>query len=194
MDWVNIILTAFSMSVDAMTVNITNGIQEKNMKFSKMVLISLTFGIFQFVMPLIGYFIGYSFKDVLERYISWIAFGLLTALGVKSLIDWIKERKEAEKEEKHEIESKVISPFTVFVQGIATSIDALCIGFVYIGLSIPQALLVFAIIGITTFTLSLICVVLAKKVAGKLDKWAGLIASLVFIALGIKILLEGLLG
>lgn len=194
MDWVNIILTAFSMSVDAMTVNITNGIQEKNMKFSKMVLISLTFGIFQFVMPLIGYFIGYSFKDVLERYISWIAFGLLTALGVKSLIDWIKERKEAEKEEKHEIESNVISPFTVFVQGIATSIDALCIGFVYIELSIPQALLVFAIIGITTFTLSLVCVVLAKKVAGKLDKWAGLIASLVFITLGIKILLEGLLG
>ena len=76
LDWVNIVLTSLSMSVDAMTVSAVDSIQEKNMKKTKSILIALVFGLFQFIMPLIGYFIGYSFKDILEAYIPWIAFSL----------------------------------------------------------------------------------------------------------------------
>lgn len=191
-DWIDCILTSISMSVDAMTVNATNGLTEKNMSKVKMILISLSFGIFQFVMPTIGYFIGYSFKDELENLIPWIAFALLLLLGIKSFIDWFKEFR-ARKKDEEEIKEKKISLLDIFVQSVATSIDALCIGFVYLSYSISNALIVFMIIGIVTFTLSFLCVFLAKQIAGPLEKWAGLIASVVFIAIGIKILLEGIL-
>ncbi len=79
-DWLNTFLTSISMSIDAMTVNATNGLKEKGMPIWKMILISLSYGIFQFIMPCIGYFVGYAFKEQLEKYIPWIAFALLTAL------------------------------------------------------------------------------------------------------------------
>ncbi len=191
LDWVNIVLTSLSMSVDAMTVSAVDSIQEKNMKKTKSILIALVFGLFQFIMPLIGYFIGYSFKDILEAYIPWIAFSLLTLLSIKSLIDWIKDRKK--KDEGKEVNKK-ISILEILVQGISTSIDALCIGFVYLNLNIANAMIVFSIIGITTFLLSLITSIFGNLLANKLEKWAGLIAAIVFLAVGLKILIEGLIG
>ena len=191
LDWVNIVLTSLSMSVDAMTVSAVDSIQEKNMKKTKSILIALVFGLFQFIMPIIGYFIGYSFKDILEAYIPWIAFSLLTLLSVKSLIDWIKDRKK--KDEGEEVNKK-ISILEILVQGISTSIDALCIGFVYLNLNIANAMIVFSIIGITTFLLSLLTSIFGNLLANKLEKWAGLIAAIVFLAVGLKILIEGLIG
>ena len=184
-NWVDCILTSISMSVDAMTVNATNGLNEKGMRLVKMILISLSFGFFQFMMPTIGYFV----------------FGLLLFLGLKSFLDWLKEYRERKKEkeallkgeEVPEREEKKITIADILVQSIATSIDALCIGFVYMSYAIPDAMIVFTIIGITTFILSFLCVFLAKQIAGPLEKWAGLIAALVFVGIGIKILLEGIL-
>lgn len=190
-DWIDCILTSLSMSVDAMTVNATNGLTEKNMSKIKMIIISLSFGIFQFVMPTIGYFIGFSFKEQLETWIPWIAFVLLVFLGIKSFIDWLKEFKDRKKDAER-IEKK-ITPIDILIQSIATSIDALCIGFVYLSYSISNALIVFGIIGIVTFSLSFICVFLAKQIAGPIEKWAGLIAAIVFVGIGLKILLEGIL-
>lgn len=189
-DWINTLLTSVSMSIDAMTVNATNGLKEKGMPVWKMILISLSYGIFQFIMPLIGYFIGYSFKEELETYIPWIAFVLLTLLAIKSLVEWIKDFRKNDEEAKEE---KKIGFLEVLWQDVATSIDALCIGFVYLELSIGNALIVFGIIGVVTFLLSFICVLLAKQLAKYLEKWAGLIAAIVFFAVGLKILLEGIL-
>ena len=139
-DWINTLLTSVSMSIDAMTVNATNGLKEKGMPIWKMLLISLSYGIFQFLMPCIGYFVGFSFKEQLEKYIPWIAFTLLGLLAVKSLIDWLKDFKKTEEEK---IESKKIGFLEVLLQDVATAIDALCIGFVYLELSIGNALIVF---------------------------------------------------
>lgn len=191
LDWFNIVLTSLSMSVDAMTVSAVDSIQEKNMKKIKSILIALVFGLFQFIMPIIGYFIGYSFKDILEAYIPWIAFSLLTLLSIKSLIDWIKDRKK--KDEGEEVNKKIFI-LEILVQGISTSIDALCIGFVYLNLNIANAMIVFSIIGITTFLLSLLTSLFGNLLANKLEKWAGLIAAIVFLAVGLKILIEGLIG
>lgn len=189
-DWINTLLTSVSMSIDAMTVNATNGLKEKGMPIWKMLLISLSYGIFQFLMPCIGYFVGFSFKEQLEKYIPWIAFTLLGLLAVKSLIDWLKDFKKTEEEK---IESKKIGFLEVLLQDVVTAIDALCIGFVYLELSIGNALIVFSIIGITTFILSFLSVLLAKQIAKHLEKWAGLIATIVFLTVGLKILLEGIL-
>ena len=186
------------MSVDAMTVGAIDGLEEKDMKMVKVILIALTFGIFQATMPIIGYFVGFSFKDVLETYIPYIAFTLLLILSIKSLIDFIKELKEKKKQkENNEIEivkTKKIKVTTILFQGVATSIDALCIGFVFLDYDIPNAMLTFGIIGITTFILTLLTTTFGSKLASKLEKWASLIASIVFLAIGLKILIEGLIS
>ena len=192
MDWINVSLTSLSMAVDAMTVGALDGIHEKKMKIWKVFFIALVFGTMQMAMPIVGYFIGYSFRDVLEGYIPWIAFSLLTILSLKSLYDFVSEKldKKAKDEEKKEKEIRIPE---ILLQGVATSIDALCIGFVYLGLEIPQAMLVFGIIGIVTFLLSFVTTFFGSKVADKLERWASLISCLVFFAVGLKILLQGIL-
>lgn len=191
MDWINIIFTSISMSFDAMTVGAVDGVNEKNMAIRKMLLIAFVFGFMQFLMPVIGYFIGFSFKDYLELYIPWIAFGLLGMLSIESLVDWLIEFKKSNEEEF--TKEKKLTYKTLLIQGVATSIDALCIGFVFLNYNIPSAMITFMIIGITTFILTTISISLANKVAGKLEKWGGLIAAIVFIAIALKILLQGIL-
>lgn len=198
MDWINISLVSVTMAVDCMTIGATDGIQEPNMKKRKIFFIAFIFGLFQALMPTIGYFIGYYFKDKLEKYIPWIAFTLLVLLGIKNIYEWVKEQLENKKKKKESAETKdepkkELSIPGILVQGIATSIDALSIGFVYLNSTITEALIIFSVIGAVTFLLSLITTFLGKKVGKWLVKWAGLIAGLVFIAIGLKILLEGIL-
>jgi putative Mn2+ efflux pump MntP len=148
-------------------------------------------------MPVAGYFIGFALKDYISPYIPWIAFSLLTLLAIKSFVEWFKEYRKIRKDGcqicKEAENPKKIGPGTAIVQAIATSIDALCIGFVYLNLPIEEAMLIFGLIGIVTITFSFITVFLAKFLASKLEKWAGLIAAIVFLAVGLKILLEGIL-
>ena len=99
-------LVSVSMAVDCMTIGATDGIQEPDMKLRKSLLIAFFVGLFQGVMPVIGYFIGYGFKGVLEKYIPWIAFALLAFLGIKNIVEWIKERKEEKTEVTEEKEVK----------------------------------------------------------------------------------------
>ena len=179
-----------------MTIGATDGIQEPDMKLRKSLLIAFFFGLFQGVMPVIGYFIGYGFKGVLEKYIPWIAFALLTFLGIKNIVEWIKERKEEKTEATEEKEVKEVKKLTlptILLQSVATSIDALSIGFVYLDYEIFDAMMVFLLIGVVTFILSFIALLLGKKIGSFLEKWAGLLAGIVFLIIGIKILLEGIL-
>ena len=193
MDWVNVSIVSLSMSVDAMVVGSTDGLRERHMSIVKALLIAATFGLFQFGMPVLGYFVGYSFREALTAAIPWIAFALLSLLSAKSLVDFVKDRKNKDKEE---VEERKIKPMDIFFQGIATSIDALCIGFVFLGYAIPEAMLSFGVIGVSTFTLSFLMVMLGKFLGSKVDffrDYASLISAITFLAVGIKILLEGIL-
>ena len=191
MNALDIILVSLSMAADAMTVNATNGISEKNINIKKLLFAAVVFGIMQFLMPVIGYFIGFSFQKELELYIPWIAFGLLLLLGVKSIISFIRDLLKSKEEGVKEI--KKVSVPTILLEGVATSIDALCIGFVYLNLPVSQALLVFGIIGITTLVLSFITGITGRLFGDKLEKYSSLISGIIFIAVGLKILLEGVL-
>ena len=191
MNALDITLVSLSMAADAMTVNATNGISEKNINIKKLLFAALVFGIMQFLMPVIGYFIGFNFQKQLELYIPWIAFSLLLFLGIKSIISFIRDLLKSKEEGVKEIK-KVTIP-TILVEGIATSIDALCIGFVYLNLPLSQAMLTFGIIGITTFVLSFITGLTGKLIGDKLEKYASLISGIIFISVGLKILLEGVL-
>lgn len=199
-DWLNTFLVAVSMSVDCMTVGVTDGIKEPNMKKRKILLLSFFFGLFQYLMPTIGYFIFYlvvnyglseSITQQMEKFVPWIAFTLLAALGIKNIIEWFKERKE-KKEEGKEEEIKELKFSGILVQSVLTSIDALCIGFVYSPLqnSILESQIIFLIIGVVTWILSFLTTVFGKKIGKYLLEWAELIAGIVFVAIGLKILLE----
>ena len=192
-DILTMILTSVSMSIDAMTINATNGLEEKTINQGKMVFLSFLFGLFQFGMPVLGYFVGQTFEQYVSAYIPWIGFGLLMLLSIKSLVDWIKETVERKKGGSEEPREKEIGVGKMLVEAIATSIDALCIGFAYMWLPIEEAMLFFGVIGITTFILSYLSILLAKWLAKWLQNWAGLLAAAVFMGIAIKILLEGLL-
>lgn len=204
-DWLNSVLVSISMSVDCMTVGVTDGIKEPDMKKRKITLLAFFFGLFQYLMPTIGYFIFYlvinyglneSITKSLTAFIPWIAFVLLSLLGIKNIVEWWKERKE-EKEYLEENKKKNVLGFKeIIVQSVATSIDALCIGFVYSPLqySILNSQIIFSMIGGITFILSFFTTFFGKKIGKHLIDWAELIAGIIFIAIGIKILLESYLG
>jgi Predicted membrane protein len=193
-------------AVDTMCVGASDGILEPNMKKRKMLILALVFGGMQFLTPVIGYFVGYAFKDYIIKYIPFIAAGILGILGVKSIVeaivDAVKDKKEAkEREEKiakgEQVEEivekhKVLSAGDIALQGIATSIDSLTLGFLYVDKEISIALTTFAIVGIVTFILSFICTVLGKQVGKILNKYAPNIAGTVFVVMAIKFLIEGI--
>lgn len=91
MDWLNIILTSFSMAIDASATNAVNAIKEEKIPLWKIAFASLVFAVFQFVMSLIGYLIGSGFRQYLEPIIPYIGFSLLTLLAIKCFYDAIKE-------------------------------------------------------------------------------------------------------
>lgn len=181
-----------SMAVDCMTIGAADGVQHPEMKKRKIFFLSFIFGLFQGSMPIIGYFIGFSFRDALEKYIPWIAFGLLSLLGIKSIVSWIIDRVKKKKGEEEEEKKELTIP-TILLQGIATSIDALCIGFIYLSYPIPEAMLVFGIIGVVTFALSVLATFLGRLLGKFLENWAELISGICFILVGLKILLESIL-
>ena len=192
MDWINVLSISVSMSIDAMVVGSADGLNEPQISVRKMLLIALAFGVFQFGMPTIGYFVGYAFKEALTVAIPWIAFSLLTLLAVKSFVEFIKDLKVKEEEKV----AKTLRFPELMMQAVATSIDALCIGFVFLTYQVGEAMISFSIVGVTTFALSFLMVLLGKFLGTKIkifQKYAGLFAAIVFFGIGLKILLEGIL-
>lgn len=191
MDILQTLILSVSMAADTMCVGASDGIKENKTGYLKIAFIAFVFAFMQFIMPVIGYFIGFSFKDYLEEYIPWIAFIILTLLGIKSLYEGIKEninRKKDNKEGKEE--EKKIGILEILIQGIATSIDALSIGFININLSINDAMITFLIIGIVTFVLSFLATALGKLIGTKIEKIAPIISGLIFVALGLKFIIQ----
>lgn len=197
---VSVILSGISLSMDAFAVSICNGMVYRNLNKRKAVSMPLTYGIFQAVMPIIGFYVGLAFLSYIEAFDHWIAFALLLFIGGKMVVDGIKEFRSPEEE----ITPKQYSFPEVFIQGIATSIDALAVGFsLNAMLNIPEivnvqawAWLCVGIIGLITFTITLTGVIIGIKV-GKLFRKkacvAEIIGGLVLIGIGLKILIEGLL-
>lgn len=199
--WVDFLLVPVTMSIDSMTIGAVDGIEYPNLKKWKIILCSFLFGLFQMGMPIIGYFIGGVVQqflgDAKELVVGWIAFSLLMLLSIKSFAEWIKDKIEDKKisagihpenetEEKKETELSVKS---MFLQAVATSIDALSMGFVYMDREIGWAMAFFTTIGIVTWGLSLLAIVFGKLLGPKLNKLGGLIAGIVFALVAVKIIL-----
>ncbi len=196
-----IFLIGLSLSMDAFAVSVTDGLCYRNLTKVKGATIPLAFGLFQAVMPLIGYFVafglGQAFEEIFDKIDHWIAFVLLAVIGGKMIYDAIKQLRSKEEE----IKEKKYSVPEVLVQGVATSIDALFVGVSFAateGLknSIPNVLVGVAIIGVTTFAISLAGLLIGVKIGNVLKNKSGiatLIGGLVLIGIGLKILIEGLI-
>ena len=177
-----IILTSFSLAMDAFAVSVCKGIAMKKMDWKKAAIIGLYFGGFQALMPLIGYLLGVNFFELVKSVDHWIAFILLGIIGGKM----IKESFGEEENISDDVNFK-----SMIVLAIATSIDALVVGITFAFLKVD---IVFAVsmIGILTFVLSVFGTKIGNRFGSKYGKKAEFAGGIILILLGLKILLEHL--
>lgn len=182
-----ILLIGIGLAMDAFAVSICKGLSMKKLNIKHMLIIALFFGGFQALMPLIGWFLGSQFQKYIVSFDHWIAFALLTFLGLKTIIDTIRE-KEEEQEEKQD--SKLDFK-ELFLLAIATSIDALAVGVTLAFLQV-NVLSTVSIIGIVTFCICVFGVLVGNMFGTTLKKKASYVGGAILIFIGLKILLEHL--
>ena len=183
MGTIEILLISVGLAMDAFAVSVCKGLSMKKMNWKKAIIIGLYFGIFQALMPVLGYFLGTTFEQFITNIDHWIAFVLLSAIGG----NMIKESFDQESENCNDN----VDVKTMVILAIATSIDALAVGITFACLRINIVLPVISI-GIITFILSVIGVKIGNKFGDKYENKAEFIGGLILILLGIKILLEHL--
>lgn len=179
------ILLGFGLAMDASAVSMANGLKEPKMKFEKVIVIALMFGIFQGLMPLIGYFVGSAILSKIEWIIPWIALLLLTFVGGRMLIEGIKHKDEKE-ENACELTFKAL-----IIQAIATSIDALSVGFTISNYNVNDALICTGLVALVTLLICIIAVYIGKKFGTKLGNKAEILGGIILIAIGIEIFITG---
>lgn len=195
MSFWEILLLAIGVSMDAFAVSIGKGLTAKRVSWREALLVALWFGGFQALLPVIGYFLGVSFADLVERIDHWIAFGLLLLIGGNMIREALQKEKEAVPAvgvaDKSAKEDSSFSFRTMLLLAIATSIDALAVGISFAFLRTPLWPSIF-VIGLTTAAFSAVGLLIGKKVGDRFHKGAEILGGLILIAIGLKILLEHL--
>ena len=194
MDWSFIfflesILLGCGLAMDAFSVSLANGLNEKNMRNRKMIGIAGVFAFFQGLMPMIGWICVHTVLQhfqAFEKFIPWIALALLGFIGGKMLIDGIRHKEECE--------SVKLTIGGLLLQGVATSIDALSVGFTIAEYPWQMALVSVLIIGIVTFIICMLGIFLGKVFGTRLADKATIIGGIILILIGIEIFVTGLLG
>ena len=185
MDPVSIIAVAVGLSMDAFAVSVASGIAIKNRRVAHAVRMALFFGGFQAVMPVVGWLAGRSVADLVSPWDHWVVFAVLTFIGVKMIYEAFRI----------EAAGKPTHPFNVYVLlvlAVATSLDALAVGFSFAFL-VTDIVTPVLIIGSVTFVLSLAGVAVGDRLGHFFEKKIEIVGGLVLIAIGVKILLEDLL-
>jgi len=177
-----IILIALGLSMDAFAVSVASGLARPRNCLAHALRLGLVFGIFQALMPAIGWLGGTGFRGILAPVDHWIAFGLLTLIGLHMILASEKEPRKS---------SPVAGPAKLFLLGVATSIDALAAGLTFALLHV-EILIPIIIIGAITFVMSFGGVYLGRRVGGIFARRAEILGGLILIAIGIRILFQHL--
>ncbi len=201
MSIVEVVLLGVALSMDAFAVGLTNGMTEPNMKLWKLLLIAAFYGFFQFFMPMIGYFGGSAFAALVEKIAPWLSFGLLAFIGGKMIYDSVHENANhliPLGDARPLVHKKPLGIGRLTAQALATSIDALAVGVSLLAQettgSLPfPAVFCAIIIGCVTFFLSACAVTVGKTAGDKFSDKAETIGGFILIAIGLKLLLEGIL-
>lgn len=205
MDWgilffVNSILFGIGLAMDAFSVSMANGLNEPEMDRRKELLIAGAFGVFQTLMPLIGWVLVHTAMNTfqqIQKFIPWIALILLCWIGGKMIAEGVQSRKEALPESvAPAAEAKgpdaakpaaKLGLWALFVQAVATSIDALSVGFTIAEYDFSHALVETVIIGVVTFIISYAGIRIGKKFGTRLSGKASILGGVILILIGVEI-------
>ena len=183
----NALLFGLGLAMDAFSVSLANGLKEPKMKKSKINLVAITFGLFQGLMPLIGWFCIHAVTIAFvgfQKFIPWIALILLLYIGGKMIIECFQCKEEDCKLEE-------LSIVGLLLQGVATSIDALSVGFTISNYNFRFAFYEASIIAAVTYFISYIGVKIGQKFGTKLSNIASLVGGLILVFIGIRIWIKG---
>jgi len=186
-DILSVVLIAIGLSMDCFAVAIGGSVTMKSLSVWKVLRTSLSFGIFQTIMPVIGWFAGQTVVNLISGYDHWIAFGLLAYVGGKMVCESFHGENEDESQ------TDITSGFALISLSIATSIDALAVGlsfaFIEVGITEPSI-----IIGVVCFAITATGFIVGRTLGAIFGKRAELFGGLVLIGIGIRILVEHLTG
>ena len=179
MNLLEIIILALALSADAFAVSISGGISTKHVNLSRSLKMAFFFGVFQGLMPVVGWFAGSTFYDYIKNFGSWIALALLSMIGIKMIIESFNHENKGVK--------NYFNTKTLFLLAIATSIDALAVGFslkfLEVDIFVPAI-----IITVVTFVVSLLGIFIGKKAGNIFGRKAEITAGLILIGIGIKLI------
>ena len=210
--FVNSIFFGIGLAMDAFSVSMANGLNEPEMDRKKEFVIAGAFGVFQTLMPLLGWVLVHTALNAFQefqRFIPWIALLLLSWIGGKMIAEGIRDTREAagfpadaqsgagetgttgsgasEAERNGKEKTRKLGLWALFVQAVATSIDALSVGFTIAEYDLPHALLESLIIGLVTFAISFAGIRIGKKFGMKLAGKASILGGVILVAIGFEI-------
>ncbi len=192
---INSILLGIGLAMDAFSVSLANGLSDPCMKKSKMCGMAGVFAIFQFTMPMIGWICLHTiveYFNAFQKFIPWIALILLLFIGGKMLIEGIRENSgNGTSVTVCQTKENRISFKVLMVQGIATSIDALSVGFTISEYAVGEALLSGVIIGVVTFIICMLGIRIGKTFGSRLAGKAQILGGIILIGIGLEIFIKG---
>lgn len=183
----NSIFLGAGLAMDAFSVSLVNGLSEPGMSKKKMCEIAGVFAFFQAMMPMIGWVCVHTvlqYFQAFERFIPWIALALLLLIGVKMVIEGMRNQDETAKK-------STVSINTLLIQGIATSIDALSVGFTIAGYGLAMAVVSALLISVVTFVICICGLLIGRRFGTKLSNKAAILGGVILIAIGIEIFVSG---
>lgn len=186
--FINSALLGVGLAMDAFSVSLANGLNNPKMKVTRMSFIAGTFALFQAAMPMIGWVCVHTiaqYFSAFEKMIPWIALILLLFIGGKMLLEGIKGD-----DSDNDIRSLTLG--TLLIQGVATSIDALSVGFTIADYDVIMATVCALIIAIVTFAICMVGLKIGQKVGTKLAGKANILGGVILIFIGIEIFVKGM--
>ena len=199
MEWnliffVNSVLLGVGLAMDAFSVSIANALSESSMKKSRMCFIAGVYAFFQFAMPMIGWICVHTIVEYFSKFevlIPWIALGLLLWIGGKMIWEAVHEEEEETEDTDGSSAAAKLTFLTLLIQGVATSIDALSVGFTIADYDLLMALVASLLIAGVTFAICMTGLLIGKKAGDKLGAKATLFGGLILVGIGIEIFVKG---
>ncbi len=182
------VMLGVGLAMDAFSVSLANGLNEPKMKKKKMIGVAGVFALFQALMPMIGWVCVHtivSYFEAFEKFIPWIVLILLLFIGGNMLIEGIKNKEE-------EVKPNKVGLTALLVQGVATSIDALSVGFTIADYGFVMAFICALIIAVVTYIICMAGIVIGKKVGIKYAGKASIFGGVILIIIGIEIFISGI--
>ena len=188
MSLLEVFIVGVGLSMDAFAVSVGKGLGMRRIDARVSLALAVSFGVFQAGMPVIGWLLASTLADAIQAVDHWIAFGLLAIIGGKMIVDAVRGEGEAEGEA-----AGSVSFGELMVLSVATSIDALAVGIMFAALGVPPLPAVI-IIGVTTFALSLLGVIVGNRFGARYERPAAACGGVILVVIGIKVLVEHLVS